>query len=78
MTVTTTIARTPGGVLVEIVRDGVPDVISRADHEAGTRMALAKLASLVEGQPIAHSATPALAVLRALEDAQPCRWSCVA
>jgi uncharacterized protein YndB with AHSA1/START domain len=49
MTMTTTLTDTAGGTDVLVVHDGIPDGISAADNETGTRMALAKLARLVEG-----------------------------
>ena len=48
MTMTTTITPTPTGSLVEMVHDGVPDAVRRADNEAGTEMALARLAAVTE------------------------------
>ena len=48
MTVTTTLAQRDNGTEVTMEHDGIPDVVSRADNEAGTRMALANLARLVE------------------------------
>ena len=51
MTMTTTITPTSLGALVEIVHDGVPDAIRRADNEAGMEMALTRLAALVEAGP---------------------------
>lgn len=49
MTMTTTLTDAPdGGTDVVIVHDGIPDAVPAADNEAGTRMALAKLAGLVE------------------------------
>lgn len=44
MTVTITLSDEAGGTRVEAVHDGVP----AADNEIGWRMALAKLAALVE------------------------------
>jgi uncharacterized protein YndB with AHSA1/START domain len=49
MTMTTTITPTTGGCTVTMRHDGVPDAVSPADNELGTRMALAKLAALVAG-----------------------------
>jgi uncharacterized protein YndB with AHSA1/START domain len=49
MTVTTTLTDTDGGTTVAIVHQGIPDKIPPADNETGTRMALDKLARLVEG-----------------------------
>ena len=48
MTMTTVLADADGGTEVLIVHDGVPDSVPPADNETGTRMALAKLARLVE------------------------------
>lgn len=48
MTMTTTLRDVPEGTAVEIRHEGLPDSIPRADNEAGTRMALEKLARLVE------------------------------
>ena len=50
MTMTTTIAPTAVGSEVTVRLDGVPDAVSPADNEAGTRMALAKLAALLTPQ----------------------------
>ena len=47
MTMTTTLRDVDGGTEVEIRHDGIPDAVSPADNEAGTRMALDKLARLV-------------------------------
>jgi uncharacterized protein YndB with AHSA1/START domain len=49
MIMTTRLTPTDGGTRVENVHHGVPDAIPPADNEAGTRMALEKLARLVEG-----------------------------
>ena len=48
MTMTTTLTDAGGGTDVLIVHDGIPDAVPPADNEAGTRMALARLAELVE------------------------------
>jgi uncharacterized protein YndB with AHSA1/START domain len=48
MTMTTTLADAPGGCDVLIVHEGIPDAVTPADNETGTRMALANLARLVE------------------------------
>ncbi len=48
MTLTTTLAEAAGGTDVIIKHDGVPDGVPAADNELGTRMALDKLAALVE------------------------------
>jgi uncharacterized protein YndB with AHSA1/START domain len=49
MTMTTTLADAGDGTDVTILHEGIPDDIPAADNEAGTRMALANLARLVEG-----------------------------
>jgi uncharacterized protein YndB with AHSA1/START domain len=49
MTMTTTLADADGGTHVSIVHDGIPDAVPAADNEMGTRIALDKLAILVEG-----------------------------
>ena len=48
MTITTTLADADGGTDVVLVHEGLPRGVSPADNEAGTRMALANLAALVE------------------------------
>jgi uncharacterized protein YndB with AHSA1/START domain len=48
MTITITLTDANGGTDVLGVHDGLPDGVSIADNEAGWRMALAKLAALVE------------------------------
>ncbi|WP_226485018.1 SRPBCC family protein [Streptomyces parvulus] len=48
MTMTTTLTEADGGTRVEVVHEGLPDAVPAADNETGTRMALAKLAALVE------------------------------
>ncbi|HWF52414.1 MAG TPA: SRPBCC domain-containing protein [Solirubrobacteraceae bacterium] len=48
MTMTTTLADAQGGTDVEVVHEGLPSGVSLADNETGTRMALHKLAALVE------------------------------
>jgi uncharacterized protein YndB with AHSA1/START domain len=50
MTMTTTLRDASGGTRVAVVHDGIPDVIPRADNELGTRMALDRLARLVEAR----------------------------
>jgi uncharacterized protein YndB with AHSA1/START domain len=52
MTMTTTLRDDEDGTLVEIAHDGIPDAVPRADNEAGTAMALANLARLVEHSPV--------------------------
>lgn len=48
MTMTTTLAPQASGTVVTIRHDGLPDTVPAADNEAGTRMALANLAALIE------------------------------
>ncbi len=48
MTLTTTLAEAGGGTDVIMEHDGVPAGVPAADNELGTRMALGKLAALVE------------------------------
>ncbi|MFJ4468312.1 SRPBCC domain-containing protein [Streptomyces sp. NPDC089424] len=48
MTLTTTLTDADGGTDVLVVHEGIPDAVPAADNETGTRMALAKLAALVE------------------------------
>lgn len=48
MTMTTTLHDADGGTEVLLVHEGIPDAIPAADNQTGTRMALAKLARLVE------------------------------
>jgi hypothetical protein len=48
MTITTTLSDADAGTNVVVVHEGVPDGVSAADNELGTRMALAQLAELVE------------------------------
>jgi uncharacterized protein YndB with AHSA1/START domain len=48
MRMTTTLSDAPGGTTVTVVHEGMPDAVPPADNELGTRMALAKLARLVE------------------------------
>ncbi|MBX6355769.1 MAG: SRPBCC domain-containing protein [Micromonosporaceae bacterium] len=50
MTMTTTLTDANGGTDVLIVHEGVPDAIPAEANEAGTRMALANLAALVEAE----------------------------
>ena len=49
MTVTITLVDKNGGTEVVGQHDGLPPGVSRADNELGWRMALRKLAALVEG-----------------------------
>jgi uncharacterized protein YndB with AHSA1/START domain len=48
MTMTTTLRDADGGTEVLVVHEGIPDSVPAADNEMGTRMALDKLAELVE------------------------------
>ncbi|MEU9509982.1 SRPBCC domain-containing protein [Micromonospora sp. NPDC048170] len=48
MTMTTTLTDTDDGTDVLVVHESIPDGVSPADNEAGTRMALGHLAQLVE------------------------------
>ena len=48
MTITITLVDTDGGTDLLAVHDGLPRGVSPADNETGWRMALAKLAALVE------------------------------
>jgi uncharacterized protein YndB with AHSA1/START domain len=48
MTITITLADADGGTDVLAVHEGLPPGLSTADNETGWRMALAKLAALVE------------------------------
>ena len=48
MTITITLADADGGTDVLAVHDGLPPGVPSADNEEGWRMALAKLAALVE------------------------------
>jgi hypothetical protein len=48
MTITYTLADAEGGTDVLWEHDGIPPGVSPADNELGSRMALAKLATLVE------------------------------
>ena len=48
MTMTTTLTDADGGTEILVVHDGIPDGVSAADNETGTRMALDSLAALVE------------------------------
>jgi hypothetical protein len=47
MTMTTTLSDATGGTEVVVDHDGIPDAVSPADNELGTRMALQNLAALV-------------------------------
>ncbi|WP_371667555.1 SRPBCC domain-containing protein [Streptomyces sp. NBC_00289] len=48
MTMTTTLTDANGGTDVLVVHEGIPEAVPAADNETGTRMALSKLAGLVE------------------------------
>lgn len=48
MTMTTTLTDADGGTDILLVHEGIPATVPPADNETGTRMALAKLAALVE------------------------------
>ena len=50
MTITITLADTDGGTDLIAVHDGLPPGVSTADNEVGWRLALAKLAALVEAR----------------------------
>jgi len=50
VTITTTLTDAPGGTDILVAYEGLPPGVSPADNEAGTRMALAKLAKLVEAK----------------------------
>ncbi|KVW46054.1 SRPBCC family protein [Burkholderia ubonensis] len=48
MTITITLSDAAGGTRIDAVHDGLPPGVPAADNETGWRMALAKLAALVE------------------------------
>src|SRR4051794_38586276 len=48
MTMTFTLREVGGGTEVELVHEGLPDVVAPEDNATGTRMALTKLAAHVE------------------------------
>jgi uncharacterized protein YndB with AHSA1/START domain len=50
MTVTIALSDADGGTEIAAVHEGLPATVSAADNETGWRMALAKLAALVEGR----------------------------
>jgi uncharacterized protein YndB with AHSA1/START domain len=49
MTMTFTLREVEGGTEVELLHEGLPDVVPPEDNRTGTRMALTKLAAYVEG-----------------------------
>jgi uncharacterized protein YndB with AHSA1/START domain len=49
MTITATLRDRDGGTELRAVHEGVPDGVAPADNELGWRMALGRLAALVEG-----------------------------
>ena len=49
MTMTWTLHEVEGGTEVELLHEGIPDVVSPEDNATGTRMALTKLAAHAEG-----------------------------
>ena len=51
MTLTITLRDTDGGTELLAVHEGVPDGVDPGDNELGWRMALDRLAELVEGRP---------------------------
>ena len=59
MTITTTLVDADGGTDVLVVHEGLPRGVPTADNETGTRMALAKLAALVEQARQARPNPPA-------------------
>ena len=48
MTITIALADAPGGTMLTAVHEGLPGSVSAEDNEVGWRMALDKLAALVE------------------------------
>jgi uncharacterized protein YndB with AHSA1/START domain len=50
ITMTTTLSDAPGGTTVTMEHEGMPDAVPPDENELGTRMALARLARLVESQ----------------------------
>ncbi|MEU9339168.1 SRPBCC family protein [Streptomyces sp. NPDC048290] len=50
MTMTTTLVPAGDGTDVVMLHEGLPDAVPAADNETGTRMALDRLARLVEGR----------------------------
>ncbi len=51
MTMTTTLTDADGGTEVRMLHEGIPDAVPADQNETGTRMALEKLARLVETDP---------------------------
>jgi uncharacterized protein YndB with AHSA1/START domain len=51
ITMTTTLSDAPGGTTVTMEHEGMPDAVPPDENELGTRMALARLAQLVESGP---------------------------
>lgn len=49
MTITTTLVESDGGTDIVVAHEGLPPGVPAEDNELGTRMALAKLAALVDG-----------------------------
>jgi uncharacterized protein YndB with AHSA1/START domain len=56
MTITITLADADGGTEVLAMHEGLPPGVSSADNEEGWRLALAKLAALVEDPKPTHTA----------------------
>jgi uncharacterized protein YndB with AHSA1/START domain len=56
MTITITLADADGGTEVLALHEGLPPGVSSADNEEGWRLALAKLAALVEDPKPTHTA----------------------
>ena len=49
MTMTWTLSEVEGGTRVDLLHEGLPDVVPPEDNATGTRMSLTKLAAYVEG-----------------------------
>ena len=49
MTMTWTLSEVEGGTQVDLLHEGLPDVVPPEDNATGTRMSLTKLAAYVEG-----------------------------
>ena len=64
MRITITLSDKDGGTEVVGVHEALPPGVSIADNEAGWRMALGKLAALVEANPFYRSHKAASAALR--------------